>query len=60
MVVKHLPVLLRTDWCGEPGFLVVAGSGTGKQQSGLEDKCVFYVPGGTVTLWLAPYAVSFV
>lgn len=41
------------------------GCGRGKQQSGLEDECGFYVPVGTVTLLvlglltlrLAPYGV---
>lgn len=60
--MKHLPVLLenRLVWgAGVPRGSRAEAQGS-SSQSGLEDKCVFYVPGGTVTFWLAPYGVSFV
>lgn len=53
--MRHLAVLLdsRLVWGA-------SWQQAGAQYSGLEDKCVFYIPGGAVTLWLAPYGVSFV
>jgi len=67
-VVKVAPSYAHGKWACVVSWSSSVGSGRagGKQQSGLEDKCGFYVPGGTVplmvvgllTLWLL--MVSFV